>query len=54
MKDGVGQLALTFRFPEEPAKDGAGETQDNGSDRAQASSLPPPGRSQHARRSGIR
>ena len=30
MKDGVGQLTLTFWFREEP-KDGAGETENNGS-----------------------
>ena len=32
MKDGVGQLTLTFVFPETEAKDGAGETQENGSE----------------------
>jgi RNA-directed DNA polymerase len=31
MKDGVGQLAFTFGFPEEQPKNEAGETQDNGS-----------------------
>jgi RNA-directed DNA polymerase len=31
MKDGVGQLAFTFGFPEEQPKDGTEETEDNGS-----------------------
>ena len=31
MKDGVGQLAFTFGFPEEQPKDGTEETEANGS-----------------------
>src|SRR5438093_6761669 len=31
MESGVGQLSFTFSFPEEGSKDGAQETQDNGS-----------------------
>lgn len=46
MKDGVGQLSFTFRFPEEQRKDEAEETQENGSgaSRQPAAAGEPPAR----------
>lgn len=49
MKDGVGQLTLTFGFPDEQPRDGAEETQDNGSE-ASSQSAPAQSRLERKRK----